>query len=122
MGLRGGLSPFSQYFAVASALDVAVDGVRQPAPPVLETVAADGSRTRTLTDLVRRRTVKVTAGDNENWLVWNPGVAHTPLCETLGPDEWKGFFCLEPCTLTPRPLAPGKSRTHEVRFCVSVEK
>ena len=110
MGLRGGLSPFSQYFAVASALDVAVDGVRQPAPPVLETVAADGSRTRTLTDLVRNRTITVTASDNEEWLVWNPGVERTPLCRTLGPDEWKGFFCVEPYTATPRVLAPGESR------------
>ena len=45
-------------------------------------------------------------------LVWNPDVVKTPVCRTLGPDEWKRFHCVEPCTLTPQLLKPGETRAH----------
>ena len=110
---------FHPYFAVASALEVAVDGVRQATPPVQEAVREDGSHRKTLTDLVRGRTLEIICSDNEEWLVWNPGVERTPLCQTLGPDEWNRFFCVEPCTRTPRLLAPGESRAHVVTLNVT---
>ena len=106
---------FHPYFRVADAERVAVDGERQPRPSVLvHTTAAEKGRRRTLTDLVSGRVITVESSDNEDWMVWNPGVDRTPLCKTLGPDEWKRFYCIEPCTLAPRPLAPGQSRTHEM--------
>ena len=63
--------------------------------------------------------ISVECTDNEDWFVWNPGVDRTPLCETLGPDEWKRFYCLEPLTEKPQPLAPGESRAHEMIVKVS---
>ena len=106
---------FHPYFRVTDAERVAVDGERQPRPSVLvHTTAAEKGRRRTLTDLVSGRVITVESNDNEDWMVWNPGVDRTPLCVTLGPDEWKRFYCIEPCTLAPRPLAPGQSRTHEM--------
>ena len=106
---------FHPYFRVTDAERVAVDGEPQPRPSVLvHTTAAEKGRCRTLTDLVSGRVITVESSDNEDWMVWNPGVDRTPLCVTLGPDEWKRFYCIEPCTLAPRPLAPGQSRTHEM--------
>jgi len=120
--INTGTTPFASawgihpYFLVKSALNVAVDGVRQAKPPVRIESKDDGRHCRTLTDLADGRTISVTCNDNEDWLVWNPGVERTPLCRTLDPDEWQRFFCLEPCTLTPRTLAPGERRTHTVVF------
>ena len=102
---------------------MAVDGERQPRPSVrVHTTAAEKGRRRTLTDLVNGRVITVESSDNEDWMVWNPGVDRTPLCVTLGPDEWKRFYCIEPCTLAPRSLAPGQSRTHEMICTLSCEK
>ena len=36
----------------------------------------------------------VMSAGSDTWCVWNPGVERTPLCETLGPDEWRRFYCL----------------------------
>ena len=102
---------FHPYFAVADAHRVAVDGVRKPAASVREVLRADG-RARVLEDLVTGRTVTVSGQGNADWLVWNPDVERTPLCRTLGPDEWKGFYCIEPCSLQPQTLLPGERRTH----------
>ena len=106
---------FHPYFRVTDAERVAVDGERQPPPSVLiQSSVAEKGRCRTLADLVNGRKVAVECADNEDWLVWNPGVKWTPLCETLEPDEWKRFYCIEPFTEQPRPLAPGESRVHEM--------
>ena len=111
---------FHPYFRVTDAERVAVDGERQPKPSVrVQSSAKEKGRRRTLTDLATGRTVAVESTDNEDWFVWNPGVDRTPLCGTLGTDEWKGFYCIEPCTLTPRPLPPGESRVHEMTISVS---
>jgi D-hexose-6-phosphate mutarotase len=89
-----------------------------PSVRVKSSVAEKGHR-RTLTDLARGRTIVVESLDNEDWFVWNPGIDRTPLCHTLGPDEWKRFYCIEPLTEKPRTLAPGESRVHVVRIAVS---
>ena len=113
---------FHPYFRVTDAERVAVDGERLPPPSVrVQSSAAEKGRRRTLTDLVNGRRITVECADNEDWFVWNPGVERTPLCETLGPDEWKRFYCLEPFTEKPRPLAPGKSRIHEMTIKVCGE-
>ena len=44
------------------------------------------------------------------------------LCETLKPDEWKRFWCLEPFMRVAHPLAPGETREHIVRINVEKEK
>ena len=112
---------FHPYFRVTDAERVAVDGEKMPPPSVrIQSSAAEKGRCRTLTDLVSGRKVAVECTDNEDWFVWNPGIERTPLCETLGPDEWKGFYCVEPCTLAPRSLAPGESRKHEMSVKVMV--
>ena len=106
---------FHPYFRVTDAERVAVDGERQPPPSVLiQSSVVEKGRCRMLTDLVTGRKIAVECADNENWFVWNPGVERTPLCETLGPDEWKRFYSIEPFTEKPRPLAPGESRVHEM--------
>ena len=106
---------FHPYFRVTDAERVAVDGERQPPPSVLiQSSVAEKGRCRMLTDLMTGRKIAVECADNEKWFVWNPGVERTPLCETLGPDEWKRFYCIEPFTEKPRPLAPGESRAHEM--------
>ena len=113
---------FHPYFRVADARRVAVDGEKQPEPSVLaRTSAAEKGHGRTLADLAGGRTIVIESSDNEDWFVWNPGVDRTPLCHTLGPDEWKRFYCVEPCALAPRPLAPGKSRVHEMRIRVEAD-
>jgi len=110
---------FHPYFRVTDAERVAVDGEKMQPPSVrIQSSAAEKGRCRTLTDLVSGRKIAVECTDNEDWFVWNPGVERTPLCETLGPDEWKGFYCVEPCTLAPRSLAPGESRKHEMSIRV----
>jgi len=100
---------FHPYFAVTDARRVAVDGVKKPDGYVREESAADGGP-RVLKDLATGRTLTVSGSGNGNWLVWNPHEEKTPLCRTLGPDEWKGFYCVEPCTLTPQTLRPGEKR------------
>ena len=109
---------FHPYFSVADAHRVAVDGVKQTEGYVREESAADG-KTRTLEDLVTGRRIVVTGENNANWLVWNPDVVKTPVCRTLGPDEWKRFYCVEPCTLIPQTLKPGETRTHGMTLRVS---
>ena len=84
-----------------------------PKPWVMKEFAADG-KPHLLEDRVRQRTFTVSSSSNDTWYAWNPGVERTPLCETLTPDEWKLFFCLEPLMKEAGVLAPGKSRTHTV--------
>lgn len=111
---------FHPYFRVADAEHVAVDGEIQPMPSVrVKSSVAEKGHRRTLTDLARGRTIVVESSDNEDWFVWNPGIDRTPLCHTLGPDEWKRFYCIEPFAEKPRTLAPGESRVHVVRIAVS---
>ena len=102
------------YFSVADACNVAVDGKALPRPNG-ETLKfkADG-RPHGLHDPVRGRTCEVAFDGGEVWWAWNPGVERTPDCRTLAPDEWRRFYCLEPLRRTPRPLAPGETRTHLV--------
>ena len=107
------------YFAVADACDVALDGLRLPKPCVIKEIPADGMEHR-LEDVLGKRVYSVSSSGNDTWCAWNPGVERTPLCETLGPSEWKRFYCLEPFMHRPLALAPGESREHVVR--ISVEK
>ena len=109
---------FHPYFAVAESQEVAVDG-RRRAPEAPDDIFKADGRPHRLEDLAGGRTFEVTCSDNEEWVVWNPGVGRTPVCETLGPDEWKRFHCLEPCTRTPRELKPGERRTHVLTVTVS---
>jgi len=109
---------FHPYFAVSSALNVALDGKRQP-PPILYNVFRADGKPHVLTDCVSGRRIDVSCSDNEEWIVWNPGVKNTPKCETLGADEWKSFCCLEPCSRTPRTLRPGEKRSHVLKIRVS---
>lgn len=109
---------FHPYFAVTSAQKIALDGNLHAPQERLVSFKADG-RPHRLEDLGGGRIFDVRCSDNEDWLVWNPGDIQTPLCETLGPSEWQKFYCLEPCTLTPRELGPGESRTHELSVVVS---
>ena len=113
-----GLHP---YFAVADACQVALDGEPLPKPVVMKEIAT-GEGVHRLEDRVRGISYTIKAPGMDRWYVWNPGVERTPLCETLGPDEWKRFFCLEPHMGKPSLLEPGKSRTHTVRITVSKEK
>ena len=106
------------YFAVADACAVALDGERLPTPLVLKDIASDGNSHR-LEDVVRGIAYTVRAPGKDGWYAWNPGVERTPLCETLAPEEWRKFFCLEPFIRNPRPLAPGKSRTHTLQIYVA---
>ena len=62
--------------------------------------------------------ISTEADTNDTWYVWNPGTERTPLCETLSPDEWRRFYCLEPVMKKSLPLAPGKSRTHKFKVTV----
>lgn len=103
------------YFAVADACNVACDGRRLAVPWVIERFPADG-RPRSLEDPVGGVSYTVTSSGNDMWYLWNPGVERTPVCMSLGKDEWRRFWCLESLMAKPRPLAPGKSRTHEVRI------
>jgi len=82
-----------------------------------ELIAADGKPHR-LVDLKRKRSISVKASGNDTWYVWNPGTGRTPLCETLSPDEWQRFYCLEPVMKKTLPLAPGKSRMHKFKVTV----
>ncbi len=108
---------FHPYFAVLDACKVAVDGKALPRPWVMQEFAADG-KPHKLVDLKRKRSITVEASGNDTWYVWNPGTERTPLCETLAPDEWRRFYCLEPVMKTALPLAPGKSRTHHFKVTV----
>ena len=110
---NGGFHP---YFRVADPLKVALNGAAIAEESYRETEVADGEQ-RELADLVTGCRLVLKAEGNEDWLAWNPGRARTPLCKTLGPDEWKGFFCVEPYTATPRILAPGESH----RMTLTVE-
>lgn len=68
--------------------------------------------------LLETNRIEVSCSDNEDWFVWNPGAEVTAKCRTLDADDWRRFYCLEPCTLTPRVLKPGESRTHRLRLAV----
>ena len=105
------------YFAVVDACAVALDGRRLPKPWVIEEFAADG-RAHRLEDVAGKRAYTVSASGCDTWYAWNPGVERTPLCETLGPDEWRRFYCLEPFMRKAQPLAPGESRVNDIRIAV----
>jgi len=105
------------YFVVADACDVMLDGERLPKPWVIKEFAADG-KSHELQDFAGKVAYSVMSSGNDTWYVWNPGVERTPLCETLGPDEWRRFFCLEPFMRQPITLAPGESREHVVKISV----
>lgn len=106
---------FHPYFKVASPLRVAVNG--KPVTTECHRVSepADG-KPRELKDLETGRALTLTATGNDAWFAWNPGVKNTPLCGTLGPDEWKGFFCVEPYDAKPHRLAPGESYTRTLEI------
>ena len=106
------------YFAVADACEVAIDGERLPKPWVIREFSADGKGHK-LQDCAGKVTFSVMSSGNDTWCVWNPGIERTPLCETLGPEEWRSFYCLEPFMRRPSPLASGESREHVVRIVVS---
>jgi glucose-6-phosphate 1-epimerase len=106
------------YLSVADACQTDLDGERLPTPWVLKEFAADG-KTHRLEDPVGKRTCTISSSSNDDWFAWNPGVARTPLCETLAPDEWRRFWCLEPFMREAKPMAPGESRTHRVRLTVA---
>ena len=107
------------YFAVADACEVALDGERLPKPWVIREFAADGKPHR-VRDCREGVDYTVTSSDNDTWCAWNPGVERTPLCETLEPNEWRRFYCLEPLMRAPRTLAPGESREHVVKISVQL--
>ena len=109
------------YFVVADACDVMLDGERLPKPWVIKEFAADG-KSHELQDFAGKVAYSVMSSGNDTWCVWNPGVERTPLCETLGPDEWRRFYCLEPFMRQPITLAPGESREHVVRIKVENRK
>jgi len=100
---------FHPYFRVADSLKVMVDDKPIGTTPYLVSFPADG-RSHTLTDAVTGRVITLKAEGTDGWIAWNPGVERTPLCETLGPDEWKRFFCVEPYNAQPYVLRPGESR------------
>lgn len=105
------------YFAVADACEVALDGERLPRPWVIREFAADG-KAHELRDSAGKVAYSVMSPSNDTWYVWNPGVERTPLCETLGPDEWRRCYCLEPFMRKPITLAPGESREYVVKISV----
>lgn len=109
---------FHPYLAVASADDVEVDGVSPGRPYVRVSTKDAGGHARVLSDVKGGREIEVSCSDNEDWFVWNPGAEVTAKCRTLDADDWRRFYCLEPCTLTPRVLKPGESRTHRLRLAV----
>ena len=99
---------FHPYFKVGDPQKVALNGAAITEETVSVTKPADG-KSRELSDLVTGRRLVLRAKGNEDWYAWNPGRARTPLCVTLGPDEWRQFFCVEPYTATPHVLKPGES-------------
>lgn len=109
---------FHPYLAVASADDVEVDGVSPGRPYVRVSTKDAGGHRRVLSDVKGGREIEVSCSDNEDWFVWNPGAEVTAKCRTLDADDWLEFYCLEPCTLTPRVLKSGESRTHSMRLSV----
>ena len=106
------------YFAVANACEVMLDGERLPRPWEIREFSADG-KAHELRDCAGKVAYSVMSPGNDTWYVWNPGVERTPLCETLGPDEWRRFYCIGPFMRKPITLAPGETREHVVRIAVS---
>ena len=72
--------------------------------------------------MVTGRVITLKAEGNDGWLAWNPGIERTPLCETLEPDEWKKFFCVEPYNAKPYTLRPGGSRRLKLTIVVRDNK
>ena len=101
------------YFSVADACKVSCDGRKLGKPWIIEEFPADG-KSHILEDIVGNRVHSVQSSGNDTWFLWNPGVERTALCETLAPDEWRKFWCLEPFMRKPLPLEPGKSRTYTI--------
>jgi len=108
---------FHPYFAVSNVCALALDGARLEAPTVMRSFAADG-HSRVLADPEGGREIVISCSDNTDWMLWNPGIARTPFCETLGPDEWRRFFCVEPTSPKPRALNPGEKRTHRLDIAI----
>ena len=107
------------YFSVADACKVFCDGRKLGKPWIIEEFPADG-KSHNLEDIVGNRVYSVQSSGNDTWFLWNPGVERTALCETLAPDEWRKFWCLEPFMRKPKPLKPGKSRTAAIRLKASL--
>ena len=104
------------YFRVADAERIGFGGEALPKPWVIREWKATSPKCA-LVDLVKGRRLEVSCSDAARFLIWNPGVERTPLCEGLESDDWKRFYCLE--AVSPRrSLAPGGSRT--VRFTLSL--
>ena len=95
---------------MTDSLSAVLDGKPVAVESVRTSGKADGSP-RVLVDPAANRRLTLRADGNDAWLAWNPGRARTPLCRTLGPNEWKEFFCVEPYVESPYRLAPGESKT-----------
>ena len=101
---------FHPYLKMTDSLSAVLDGKPVAVESVRTSGKADGSP-RVLVDPAANRRLTLRADGNDAWLAWNPGRARTPLCRTLGPNEWKEFFCVEPYVESPYRLAPGESKT-----------
>lgn len=97
------------YFSLSDATAAELDGTRLPHPWTLRSFDADG-KPHALCDGKRRRRVEVSSPQATRWMVWNPGVERTPLCQGLQADDWRRFYCLEPIADPAEPLGPGESR------------
>lgn len=110
---------FHPYFRVADPLRVAVNGRDVTTECYRVTEPSDGN-VRTLEDRVTGRTLTLTASGSDDWFLWNPGRRNTPICLTLGPDEWKGFFCVEPYSAKPHLLNPEQTETLTLRIAAEL--
>ena len=117
-----GVTPFVStcalhpYLAVANAEQTQIDGEALPKPWVVRDLAQVAAHV--LGDVAGGRYVEVSCPTATRWVLWNPGVERTPLCEGLGDDDWRRFYCLEPIDANPAPLAPRASRVHVFRLDV----
>lgn len=83
-------------------------------------VYLDTSRPIVIADGTARR-VRVTAGQSQTTVVWNPWVGKARTLADLADEEWPLFVCVETCNVSPRAPELGAGEQHVMRVAVSVE-
>lgn len=107
---------FHPYFAVRDIEKCHVDDEPDfiTRPRHLSRRVVDAVESRVLSGEGALTPLRISAKGHAGWNFWNPGEDQTPLLNTIAPDDWRRFVCVEPYTTEKYVLAPGETRTLEM--------
>lgn len=95
------------YHRVADVSEVRIDGVQADSLTIGESLDAIYGEVGDIALHDGARTVRSTQTGFTDAVVWNPGQAASASMADMGPDEYRGFICIEPAVIAPMTLGAG---------------